>query len=593
MKSRRVKSPLRIVRSRDRLRGFRRDGWRGFGLWALCFGLLCLCLAPSTFALAPDEGVRADLPAGGALRVENWRGSVKVEVWDEKDVSITATIDGETPQSSPVLIRRTPKLLTIGVVRQKPGAQPRRVDLLIRIPARTRAEIITSSGEIALRGLSAELRARTIRGDINAEIGAGSDADVTAETVSGQIDSSLATTDTTAKSGARISHALLGKGSNLLRLRSERGRITLVPVLTPSEAAAIPVPESPTATTTAQTSGQSIAPSAAPSPRASRRPPVLVGAESRGTGAGTPATPLATPEEIDEGDVVRVDTELVTVNMSVIDRGTNRGLTGLRQNDFKVYEDGVEQPIVHFDAAVAPFNLVLLIDLSSSTQDVVKLIREAALRFVDAARPSDRIGIITFGSVSVIVSPLTNDREALRNRINSIDKHQGTTRLYDSLNFAMDEMLKGVRDSRRNAIVLMSDGLDSTLPNVTGEGSTLDYKDLLGRVREFDGVLYTLWLNTETEYSSLSVLDIQPETFDLAHDRMQELADAGGGIFYEVEALEDLAGAYERVVADLGTIYSIGYRPSNRLRDGKWRAIRVQVSRSNAVARGKRGYYAN
>jgi VWFA-related protein len=131
------------------------------------------------------------------------------------------------------------------------------------------------------------------------------------------------------------------------------------------------------------------------------------------------------------------------------------------------------------------------------------------------------------------------------------------------------------------------------MPNVAGEGSAVGYNELLARVREFDGVLYTLWLQTETELSSLSALDIQPETYDLAHDRMQELAEAGGGIFYEVLSLEDLAGAYEHVVADLGTVYSIGYRPTNKLRNGKWRSIRIAVSRPNAAARGKRGYYAN
>jgi VWFA-related protein len=131
------------------------------------------------------------------------------------------------------------------------------------------------------------------------------------------------------------------------------------------------------------------------------------------------------------------------------------------------------------------------------------------------------------------------------------------------------------------------------MPNVTGEGSVLDYNEIVRRVREFDGVLYTLWIDTETEYSSLSPLDVQPETFDLAHDQLEQLADAGGGLFYEVEKLEDLADAYERVVADLGTVYSLSYRPTNRVRDGKWRAIRVSVARPNAVARGKRGYYAN
>jgi VWFA-related protein len=74
---------------------------------------------------------------------------------------------------------------------------------------------------------------------------------------------------------------------------------------------------------------------------------------------------------------------------------------------------------------------------------------------------------------------------------------------------------------------------------------------------------------------------------------MKEMAERGGGIFYKVERLEDLAGAYDQVVADLGTVYSLAYRPSNRNRDGKWRAIKITVNRTNAVARGKRGYYAN
>jgi len=73
---------------------------------------------------------------------------------------------------------------------------------------------------------------------------------------------------------------------------------------------------------------------------------------------------------------------------------------------------------------------------------------------------------------------------------------------------------------------------------------------------------------------------------------MKELADNGGGSFYECEKLEDLAGAYERVVRDLGMVYTLSYRPSNKVRDGSWRAIRINVDRPNAVARGKRGYYA-
>jgi len=321
------------------------------------------------------------------------------------------------------------------------------------------------------------------------------------------------------------------------------------------------------------------------------REPELIGANGPKRAAGTPAERV-TSDEITEGDVIRVDSQLVTLNISVIDRSTNRGLLGLAQSEFKLFEDGQEQRIVQFESSSAPFDLMLLIDLSGSTREVVKLIRAAAIRFVDAARPADRIGVITFAGEAKVISELTADRELLRQRIETIDTARGDTKLYDATNFAMDELLKESKKSRRSAIVLMSDGLDGTIPGVSGQqGSRKSYPETLRNIQEFDGVLYTLWLNTE--YQAMSPEDTQPEAFDAGHDRLKEMADAGGGVFYEVEKLTDLAGAYEQVVADLGTMYSLAYRPTNSARDGKWRAIRIGVSRTNAVPRGKRGYYAN
>jgi VWFA-related protein len=323
---------------------------------------------------------------------------------------------------------------------------------------------------------------------------------------------------------------------------------------------------------------------------ATGKEPELLGANGPKAAAGTPAEQV-TNDEISEGDVIRVDSQLVTLNISVIDRSTNRGLMGLGQTDFKLFEDGEEQRIVQFESSSAPFDLVLLIDLSGSTRDVVKLIRASALRFVEAARPADRIGVITFAGDARVVSELTADRALLRQRIETIDTARGDTKLYDATNSAMDELLKESKKSRRSAIVLMSDGLDGTIPGVSGQqGSRSTYPETLRNIQEFDGVLYTLWLNTE--YQAMSPLDTQPEAFDAGHDRMKEMADAGGGVFYEVEKLTDLAGAYEQVVADLGTMYSLAYRPTNNTRDGKWRAIKIGVSRTNAVPRGKRGYYA-
>jgi VWFA-related protein len=297
-------------------------------------------------------------------------------------------------------------------------------------------------------------------------------------------------------------------------------------------------------------------------------------------------------QDVEDGDVVRVDSQLATLNLSVIDRETNRGVVGLTQSDFRLFENGLPQQILQFDSSSAPFDLLLVIDLSGSTRDVLKLIRAAALRFVDAARPSDRIGVIAFAGQATVVSRLTLDRRSLHERIGTMDTAAGDTKLYDAVDFAANQSQKEAKNRRRTAIILMSDGLDGSVPGVQGDGSILPYADLLSRVSEFDGVVYTLWL--DTFYEALNEKDTQPEAFDMGYDRMKELADTGGGVFYEVKRLEDLAGAYERVVADLGTVYSLAYRPADKTRDGKWRAIRVSVvSRPSAIARGKRGYYAN
>jgi VWFA-related protein len=555
----------------------------------LVFGCL-LCWFTSAALAASDEGIRADLPDSGVVHIENRRGGVSVEVWDEKYVSVMAIMEdkGQSAQRSPVIIGRTDRSLSISVAREKSTAAHARVDLLLHIPGRARTEIVTTGGQVDLRGLPESLSVQTVSGDIRAEFADASGLTLNASTLRGSLTNNFkAVTAQTAPTGngVRSLRLVAGGGGTKVLLRSESGNVLIA-----SNAAALGAGKD---AATPQDARQDAQPNATQNARQrERRPPVLVGVESNTVGAGTPAAPdSSSPQEIDEGDVIRVDTELVTLNMSVVDRGTSRGLTGLTQGDFKLYEDGVEQQLAHFESSSAPFDLILLIDMSGSTRDVVKLIRAAALRFVNAARPTDRIGVITFAGSSTIVSPLTMDRQSLRERLALIETPRGDTKLYDALDFTMDEVLKETRESRRTAIVLMSDGLDGTIPGVSGQvGSKLGYNEVMGHVREFDGVLYTLWLNTE--YEAFSPEDTQPEAFEMGHDRMREMAEAGGGMFYEVERLTDLAGAYEHVVADLGTVYSLSYRPSNKVRDGRWRSIRVTVARPEAVARGKHGYYA-
>ena len=521
--------------------------------------------------------LRFELPANGNLRVENLRGSVTVEVWTEDYVTIAAVSDNGQPSRTPPTIDRRDTLLSIRINAgtNGPNGSPPRVNLELRIPARAHLAIQTAAGAVEIQGVPAALLAQTFSGEISLDVPAEANAAFIAESKTGNVSSSIASL-----SSGRTSPQLrgrLGSGSSSVHLSSQAGNINLR-AATSANARTLSVDPTRTVPLASQ-----------PSPAPAQRPE-LAGSKPN-TGAGTPAKPDTGPEEISDGDVIRVDTQLVGLNVSVVDRGTNRGVNGLTKENFRLFENNAPQQIAHFESASAPFNLVLLIDLSGSTAKVVDLIKSAALHFVDAARPFDRIGVITFAGGQVVVSPLTSDHEALRQRIRVIQRPEGSTKLYDSMAFAIDEVFRESKDSRRNAIVVISDGLDSVLPNVTGEGSTLSYDEMIRRAKEFDGVIYTIWTDTQ-DYEPLSPLDIQQETFDLAHDQMRQLADVGGGGFYECEKLEDLAGAYDRVVTDLGTLYTLAYRPTNKVRDGSWRTIRVTVDRANTVARGKRGYFA-
>ncbi len=503
----------------------------------------------------PD--IRIDVAPAARVRIDNPFGAITATVWHEKYVSVAASIEGGAGafRRSPIVIDSRKQLL-ISVVRT-PLDPPVAISLTVKLPESVQVEMSTGAGAIVMQGLPALAALKSSAGDIRVELPNPLDADISARSVSGTISSELAAH---LSGGGHLLQTREGSGVHVLRINTERGTIILT---RPQFVAEQPI---------------------------ARRDPPRLSEPEPSKGAGTPAT-SAESEEISEGDIIRVDSQLTTLNVSVVDRTTSRGVTGLTQRDFELLEDGTRQDIVQFESAEAPFDLVLLIDVSGSTRDKVKLIRAAALRFVAAARPSDRIAIISFAGQPTLVSPFTLNRELLRQRVEAIDTATGDTKVYDAIEFALRQIPAGTIGSRRTALVLMSDGLDGSIEGVQGNGSQVSYNEVLNQVREFEGVLYSLWLNTE--YEALSPLDTQPEAFDQSHERMKVMADAGGGAFYEVDRLEDLAGAYERVVADLGTVYSLAYRPTNKARDGKWRAIRVNVARPAAVARGKHGYFAN
>jgi VWFA-related protein len=527
-------------------------------VWVVLFLLLAHSLTAQTPSDSVYQGIQIDAPVDGQIRIENQFGEVKVDVWKEKYVAVSVIVDPSASFArSPVVIENRNRLLSISIIRRR-NDPVTPIALAVRIPVSAKVEILTGKHSASLNGLSSSASLKTLTGDIKVELPATVNADINARSTTGSINSSI---PQLVSSSGKVLQSRVGTGGQSLRIVTQSGNVTL--------SAASSVPEA----------------------RVRERSDGPLELSPPARAAGIPA-PISDAQEVSEDDVIRVDSQLVTLNMSVIDRNTNRGLLGLGRDDFRLFENGAEQQILQFESSAAPFDLLLLIDLSGSTRDKVALIRAAALRFINAARPFDRIGVITFAGKPTVVSALTLDRQTLRQRVNTMETAVlGDTKLYDATDFAANLLLQETQNKRRTAIVLMSDGLDGSIEGVRGDGSRLPYQDLLNRVQEFDGVLYTLWLNTR--YVALHPDDTQPEAFDDGHDQMQEMASLGGGLFYEVQRLQDLAGAYERVVADLGTVYSLAYRPSDKARDGKWRAIKVNVNRPSAVARGKRGYYAN
>lgn len=582
----------------------------GYGLrvlWAslLSAALLGVCVTlPASARQAADGGeagfVNLALPSGGEVSVENRRGGVWVEVWDGEQVGLAVLVGtgAEAPKVSKPAARRVgrgaksaagPKLpvnvesgsgsLKISVERAVAAGAPR-VDLRLRVPSTARLKIYTSDGEVEVSGLPATLVAQTLSGDLRVALPPASGASITAQSLNGSIH--VGRNVESEKSGERDLRGKFqtGSGGPKVNLFSGRGRISLDERV-PGAASFEPGRDGVSGPGSSKSNG----PRRAVTPRVS---------ETQDVGPVRPArpAPVETPQEVEDEEVVRVESDLVRLNVSVIERASGRGLQGLAAADFRVYEDRVEQTVEHFEAAEAPFDLLLLLDLSGSTARMTDTIRAAARRFGAVTRPQDRVGVIAFSGSTAVVSPLTSDRARLNASLDRMAPPGGDTRLHDSLGYALDFLERAADPARRRALIVMSDGLDSTMPNVTGVGSRIPYEEIRSRVQEFDGVVYSVWTNTEF-YEAFSPEDIQPETYDLAHDRMKELAEAGGGLFYEVEKLEDLAGAYERVVADLGTVYSVSYRPTNKRRDGAWRAIHIRLPRRpDAVARGRRGYFA-
>jgi VWFA-related protein len=321
--------------------------------------------------------------------------------------------------------------------------------------------------------------------------------------------------------------------------------------------------------------------------------------------AVAPSEPLVTPEKssfdrnlakelggttVDEDDIIRVDTSLVSLNVSVFNNKVKSFVGMLDKDDFRIFENGHEESIAYFATTEVPFDLVLLIDLSGSTADKRDLIRKSTQRFVEAARPADRLAIITFADTTEVVCPLTADRTRL---IESAKRIEGTggTRLWDALKFTLDHVVGPRTLGRRRAIVLMTDGVDNAL-GAGGAGSEISFADLLEAVRKSDELIIPIYLDTERGHAYLN--SYMKRIYENARRTLALLAQESGGPYYTARKIGDLNGVYDQVMNDLGKVYSLGYKPTNEKRDGSWRPVMVQIpNRPDVSARFRPGYYAN
>jgi Ca-activated chloride channel homolog len=282
--------------------------------------------------------------------------------------------------------------------------------------------------------------------------------------------------------------------------------------------------------------------------------------------------------------------DLVTVNVAVTD-GKDRPVSGLGRDDFQVLEDGISQDVSFFVASEVPLDVALLIDSSSSMRAAMPLVEQAAMGFVDALGPSDRAAVMGFASHLRVLQSFTTDRAALETAIHSVVAH-GDTALYSALYVALDSFQRVRRDTstglagvRRQAIVVLTDGEDTTSP--------IQYDDLLDRARRAGVAIYPIAIATDADLSKLLAQTDAKRFFTRAEYGLKTLARETGARAFFPTQLSDLGGVYRLVAEELSTQYALGYVPKVERRDGSYRRIAVRItSRPDVSPRTRAGYYS-
>lgn len=277
----------------------------------------------------------------------------------------------------------------------------------------------------------------------------------------------------------------------------------------------------------------------------------------------------------------RAGIELVSLNVTVSD-GTSKYVTDLGQEDFSVFEDGIKQDVTFFNKTNLPIALALLLDTSASMDTKLPTAQEAAVGFAKRLRTQDLAEVIDFDSRVVVLQNFTASAAELEQAIRKTSAG-GSTSLYNAVYIALKDLkkvvAKNVEEIRRQAIVVLSDGEDTS--------SLLSFEEVLDLAKRSETAIYSIGLRAPEGPGSTSTKGFKEAEFVLR----QFSQETGGRAFFPSQ-LADLAGVYGQISDELSSQYTVGYTPRNPRRDGAWRRIVVRVARPNVTARTKLGYFA-
>lgn len=318
------------------------------------------------------------------------------------------------------------------------------------------------------------------------------------------------------------------------------------------------------------------------------------------TGAGLGQRPQSTPQSPGDDEIIKVSTQLVSVPVRVMDR-SGKFVAGLKRDEFRVSEDGMDQDIAYFSTEEESFTVVLMLDMSYSTVFKIADIQNAAIAFIGQLRPVDKVAVVSFDAdVHVLCKP-TSDRGEIYRAIKATKISTGTS-LYEAVDTVMNSLTRSVEG--RKAVILFSDGVDTTSPRATDATNLAD-------AMELDALIYPIRYDTFADVQAMKsggasgrTVVVQPvgepakvsadesqgttpEEYAKARVYMDGLADRTGGRLYEASSLTNLAAAYARIASELREFYSIGYYPVNDRDATRKASVKIKVTRDGLVVRSK------